>query len=656
MTKSSLPDDLNIAHIPERYKVIAVLGTGGMGTVYKAFDSRLNKHVAIKVLTFGPGFTNEQILRFQKEAKAAACLAHENIVKIIDFGSSKKQVPYMVLEYIDGPILRSLIKQRGFLPLEEALPIFRGILEALAHAHSRGIIHRDLKTSNVLLSRDNVVKLFDFGTAQISDPAKIMELTMTNLVLGTPSCMSPEQALAEPADARSDIYSFGCMMFETVTGRLPFEHENAVELMNMHIEATPPLISHVCNQNLPQSFENIVDKCLQKDPDRRFQSAQELLEALSSVPLAPQPNRAEAKQRAAESKQRQTVLATPDTGHQFRGTGKPHTARANAINVAFLLALIVSVVLFSLQRILDYDGGSGDSETSKHKLEEKKRAEWKKLAEDITVRQFGGYCLNFPADEEYYQPQVVAMARKGKEQITSAMIGMGPLSDDFMNQLAKMQSLKRLIFDHSKLSKQGFKQIASLANLHELSLYQMDITPERFDVISQMDQLTMLVIKDSDSPIEDWHKLSSLTNLRTLIFDQCKLSAGFGKELAKLNELRSLGLRFCFLDDQTCAAELPNLQVRSLDLEGSQITPKALESIKRMKNLNRLELVGCQSLKEADIAKFKKQRPDLDVIDSFRLQAYTERRNRYFKQEMNETAVMKEPLIETLGPDARKNK
>lgn len=279
-------DELIGAVLAERYKVLEAIGEGGMGRVYRGVHVTLGKAIALKVLK--GEFTGNRDLteRFFREARAASRIGHENIVDIIDFGTTPAGEAYFVMEYLNGRELEELMGELGRLPWARARGVFIQIARAMTAAHRSGVIHRDMKPSNVfLVARDgnpDYVKLFDFGIAKIDDMAG---LTRAGMVFGTVAYMAPEQAMAEDVDNRTDIYAVGCMAFEVLTGRLPFDDRSSHKVLDMHVEApVPSLQATAPDAAIPDAVERIVRKAMAKAPDDRFQDMAELERALLAVP------------------------------------------------------------------------------------------------------------------------------------------------------------------------------------------------------------------------------------------------------------------------------------------------------------------------------------------------------------------------------------
>ncbi len=271
------------------YEILSPLGAGGMGEVYRARDTRLGRDVALKVLPAAARQDGERLARFEAEARATSALSHPNILTLFDVGRHDG-APYVVFELLDGQTLAERL-EAGALPARKALDLARQVAEGLAAAHERGIVHRDLKPGNVFLTRDGRAKLLDFGLAQLAEDQRGLgddgDVT-AGRVLGTVGYMSPEQVSGEGADARSDIFSFGVLLYEMLSGRRAFKGSTAVETMHAILRSDPPPFEPA--EALPAAVERILRRCLEKAPEQRFQSARDLafaLDTLSTMSLAP---------------------------------------------------------------------------------------------------------------------------------------------------------------------------------------------------------------------------------------------------------------------------------------------------------------------------------------------------------------------------------
>ena len=284
-TRADLSDPLIGQVLGDRYRVLDRIAAGGMGQVYRAAHVRIASLFAVKVLYGDVAHDPEMRLRFQREAEASSCLSSRYIVRVVDFGETPEGLSYLVMEYVDGPSLGGVLERHPRLPEERAVVIAGQVARGLAHAHQRGIVHRDLKPDNVIMVDDDedepVAKLLDFGLAYIRTESR---LTVAGQVFGTPQYMSPEQFRGDPADARTDLYALGVMLFEMVAGAPPFEGRTVAELARQHIVTPPQRIRDRCPEaGASAGLEAAVARLMAKSPDDRFPSARALLEALRAL-------------------------------------------------------------------------------------------------------------------------------------------------------------------------------------------------------------------------------------------------------------------------------------------------------------------------------------------------------------------------------------
>lgn len=324
--------------LSERYQIESLLGSGGMGTVYKAQHLMLHRPVAVKMLQIHLGDdAHERINRFIQEGRVISSFSHPNIITAYDFGVDQGKV-FLVMEYVEGASFLDVLTENKRIPWRRAVEIFIQMCDALAYAHAREIIHRDIKPSNVMLTRDDrgrdLVKIVDFGVAKVlnAGPQSHAPKTRTGVVFGSPPYMSPEQCTGHAPDFRSDIYSLGCVMYEALTGRMPINGENSLEILHKQVISIP-LEFHELSPavDVPSGLEKIVFKALEKDVENRYQTMRELKADLTNliddakfVPAVPEVP---------------TVVAQRDHRRQYI-----------AATAAILLAVSVSTITFPKSR------------------------------------------------------------------------------------------------------------------------------------------------------------------------------------------------------------------------------------------------------------------------------------------------------------------
>lgn len=337
------------------YRLVERIGRGGMASVYKAYQPSLERHVAVKVIHEQLAADDETFLkRFQREAKAVASLRHPNIVQVFDFGI-EDDVAYMVMEYLEGTSLRAELKtlaERGeIMPPQQVLRIFQAVTGALEYAHRQGMVHRDVKPANVMLTSKGDVILTDFGIARIVGGT---QYTATGAVTGTPAYMSPEQGHGERGNERSDIYALGIMLYEILAGRVPFDADTPLAVLLKHINDPLPLPRQL-NPAIPEAVEQVVLKALAKDPDDRYQRAADMGAALAAA-LADETQKAEAVpaalQMAADEKTVPVSQVPPEPAVIPRAAPSRRGASCTACALGLVgvgLLAIAGVVLLALR-------------------------------------------------------------------------------------------------------------------------------------------------------------------------------------------------------------------------------------------------------------------------------------------------------------------
>ena len=324
--------DFQVGQVIGRYKIVDKLGRGGMAEVYKGYQESLDRHVAIKLMHAFLVSEQDFLARFQREARAIAKLNHPNIVGVYDFDTLGDDTYYLVMEYIGGGTLKDKLQElagRGErLPLAETIRITSEITSALAYAHKRGMIHRDIKPANIMLADTGKAVLTDFGIVKLVGGAHASAaVTATGALIGTPAYMSPEQAMGRPGDERADIYSLGVMLFQMVTGKLPFDADTPLAVVMKHVnEAVPLPVSF--NPDVPFRLQEVILKALEKDPERRYQSADEMIAALQRARSLSGEIGAKAYDASASSSVPTQLIQTADFDTTSGGIGASATTVA----------------------------------------------------------------------------------------------------------------------------------------------------------------------------------------------------------------------------------------------------------------------------------------------------------------------------------------
>ena len=274
-----------------QFQILQKIGTGGMGSVYKALQPEMNRMVGVKILHPKLANRKDLVSRFRREARAMSHLTHPNTVKVFLYGELEDGSLYIVMEFLDGKNMNQTVRAEGALPMERALPILIQVCGALEEAHRAGIIHRDLKPENIFLCQQggmkDYAKVLDFGLAKVTEremrPGSVI-LTQEGMVFGTPEFMSPEQAQGKALTPASDIYSLAVILYEALTGKLPFDAKNAMDFLQLHVTGKPiPLSERISGKTFPPLLDQIMARALGKKPETRFTSAAEFASALQAV-------------------------------------------------------------------------------------------------------------------------------------------------------------------------------------------------------------------------------------------------------------------------------------------------------------------------------------------------------------------------------------
>jgi serine/threonine-protein kinase len=344
------------------YEVISIIGHGGMGVVYKARHTLMDRVVAIKMLKSTLISDSMSVKRFQQEVKASARIDHPHAITVYNFGISPEGLPYIVMDFLQGDSLAEVIKAEGHVEVDRGVKIITQACEALAHAHKQGVVHRDLKPSNIVLTNydddPDFVKVVDFGVAKLMGGTAegAQRLTQTGEVCGSPVYMSPEQCMGQELDLRSDIYSMGILIYETLTGKLPLIGRTMVDTMSKHVSEMPPSFSKVRpDLYIPERVEQVVMKAMAKDPADRHQNMDELREDLENA--IPKPGRSSSLRHTQMTASRDSISS-------------PSLLEAKKLPLPALMAasvagvIVVALVVFGFLHLGAHNNGSNTSTSS----------------------------------------------------------------------------------------------------------------------------------------------------------------------------------------------------------------------------------------------------------------------------------------------------
>lgn len=573
----------------ERYKPIAILGEGAAGSVYLCRDRMLAKKVAIKILK---NRTPNQLVAFQKEAKAASKLCHPNVVTVQDFGLTSSGNSYMVMEFFGGSTLSDLLEAQGPLDEQTALSIFAQVCDGLSESHKNGIYHRDIKSRNILVSRLDAripdVRIIDFGMAGVSSQPDGSQREQSETFVGTPQYMSPDQAVGLIFDARSEIYSVGCTLFEALTGQLPFKGATSIELVRQHVDSEPPTLAETrADLSFSQEVQDIVSRCLEKRQSDRFSSTDELADAL-----------------------RHALAKTHPSYIDEHAVSESETAQESPVPIAFdgssrdLRLIAGSLVVVALLVIFGFSWTLSDHQTTRSPSKQKesditvfsashrngKRSSTEDKAESKhpflprdTFQSVPDAASFRTSVDKRYGPIVTAnrymsvidsnLAQlKGYEHIYKLELGgtlvtgtglkylkntsidfidlwNTPINGEGLKQVMKTKGLKSTsIARSSNLSDDSFKHLASAPDLQVLAIGGTKLTENGLQYLPAMKKLSNLELSGYDITESGVDQILRLEQLETINFKHCSISEAAYERLRKLPhmlkefELEDVGL------------------------------------------------------------------------------------------------------------------
>ncbi len=549
----------------DRYKPLREIGRGVSGIVYLSVDRMLRKHVAIKCLQT---LTAKQLVAFQKEAQATSKLDHPNIIKIYDFGATENGAPYMVMEYAEGRSLADYIATHGPLPEPVALSVLTQLASALSHAHARGIFHRDVKGSNVLIVNDRTenadieaehleVRVIDLGIATLKEALFQTNYGKGHTIAGTPGYMSPDQFLGKPFDARSEIYSLGCLFFEMLTGRPPYIALATIEIIHLHANEPIPLLSEVkADVWFSQVAEEIVQRCLAKDPDDRFQSMEEL-QAFIEDPDLPALHATQSESQAAL-----TPVSVQEGSDRM---------------VLPLVALVVVAICCTFGGIAYSIWQGRDTKTSTDRILR-------------TIEGPTGLENEFEVDSALKN---LSAGESRQFRITSRGPGkVGVVGADQSSSFASLKShsgLTEVILDSCTLNASLMSELRD-RKLSKLTLDVCKVNDDALNVLSDMKTLKELTVRKTAAFSGDGLKYITELPLTTISLEGIDLSDNSLKLLGRIQTLNHVTILNCPTFDEHGLTYLTDLPIKSLQLVKVTLSAAGLRSIQKMDSLNSLAL------------------------------------------------------------------
>lgn len=577
-----------------RYGNIRKIGAGGMATVFSAYDAVLERSVAVKLVSDARSSANELAVRFQQEARLASRLNHPNIVKVMDFGIAETGILYLIMDLVEGHSLAQVLKESGRMPFETALPIFIQICNALGHAHDNNVIHRDLKPSNIMLTEGDTkqeVRIVDFGLAKVaSDDHKI---TRTGQTVGTPLYASPEQVQSHSVDARADIYSFGCVMMEVLTGNPPFRGTIAIETYEMHINRPPPKLGERgFEHEHSDQIERIVATCLQKDRDDRYSTFRQLRSDL--IQLLPEDSRAAAYEES--EKYAKNKFTAQSFVKQYR------------FPIAAVVVLICAGGIVWANAVRQHAHVPTPSLPARFNEPGYTQEQWKFVSHesggittwtnidcrmsDVHFKQLSG--------KDVRSVRLYAMRLNGSglkylrnEPLERLSVAESKIVDENLHYIGDFKGLRRLDISYTWISDKGVESITPLPKLEELKVAGCTkLTSRSMEAI-----------------------LHFAPNVSTLDISYTPVGKAGYELLPRFKNLTHIDVSLSDLTDETFQPILQLCNLEGLAISNNKLlTDTTLKKVQGLKRLKLLKIDDCSGFSKSAIADFEKAMPGVTVI------------------------------------------
>lgn len=599
--------------IAGQFKVLAKLGSGGMSSVYRCLDLFVERTVAVKVLFAGQTTNPKAINRFRREARAIAKLDHPNIVRLHSFNFDLSS-PYIVMEHIDGITLAELIETNGPLEVEQVFRLAEQLCSALLYAHQNGVIHRDLKPSNILIEHFDAsgvqAKVLDFGIAKMLDDTT-PGATTTGELFGTPSYMSPEQALGKSVDSRTDQYSLGCLLFECLTGTPPFVGSGQLSVLMQHVQSEAPSLeeSTFDGRVFPAQIQPVMDKMLAKFPADRYYSMAEIYENLiddrpeSEYVVESFSNLIVKAENGMRITQSNAVVDTEQSFIPF------WTGIAVGASLLLVVLAAIAAIYFALT------AQSPDTTATVH-VED---ASTEHLLGGIDVAKVLSGGLHHQIRQERQRKELTVEDMNLTNQEMSALLGANSIETlnlaycEHVGDSGLVNAwhlpLKSLNLKDTAITDQACLGIAEhFPNLFFLSLQQTAVTDEGLRCLSALKHLDTIDLKVTDISKPCAH-LSKIRSLQNLMLD------GSNVDLSDLNncELRRISANAVVVNDSLITALLRHKKLEAISLNRSAITDNQLHRLASLKNLKEISIQDCPNVTASGINRFHRVNPACKV-------------------------------------------
>jgi len=534
---------LPAAAIWDRYQFIGIVGQGGMGVIYKARNLLIDRIVAIKMLHTHV-VSDKSLQRFQLEGKALNRLNHPNIVTLHDFGITEQNRPYMIMDYLEGETLDAVLRRETALPEAAALDIFNQIADGMAYAHAEGVLHRDLKPSNIMLlaGADGAyrAKIFDFGIAKLMHEDSDHKLTKTGEMIGSPAYMSPEQIMDKEVDHRSDLYSFGVLMYEALTGKPPFTESSLLSTLRHHLNEKAPSLYDASQKTFLPELEAIVMRLLSKEPSARYQSMAELKSELDRAKVALEKtsdNRrfwhAQLHRTKVRGKLAAPLIAVSATvlllafisTHTVHRTSVEQPAPYSSVSPASTHQDSSSDPVANGRKEVEaaVHSGAANIYLENRDLEDNDLSPLKEVTNAITIDLSGNHAI----DDK---------GLNNLEHVAVQQIYLDHTNVKTLDWLRKKKTITLLRLKGTKLSKDGYKNIATLAALENLTLDRTTVNDENLRQLSRLKKLKMLYLQDcasiTDNGVAALHQ--ALPECKIFQYDSYELIKKYGDQAEQL--------------------------------------------------------------------------------------------------------------------------